>query len=116
MAMTSAVVLIGLIAAEVLPRLVVRRAQPYRSPALLVADDALRSWSAHAVVGALLASMLMLVSGQLWSLGGSSTLMLMSWVFQPSAFVVAVVALASVQLLSGYEWRWRVARTVHRPS
>jgi hypothetical protein len=45
----SLLVALGLlVAAETLPRLAIRRRQPFVSEALLRADDAVRSWSVHA--------------------------------------------------------------------
>ena len=99
-----------LLAAETLPRLVVDRRQPFHSPDLLAADDAVRSWSAHAVTGALLATMLLVLSGQVMELGSASDVQVLRWAGPPVGIVLFGLAIGSFQSLSGYDWRWRVSR------
>ena len=109
--LTGTVAVIGLLlVVEVLPRLVVGQRQPFTSPDLVAADDAMRSWSAHAVTGALLATMLLVVSGQVLQLGTTSELQGIRWTAPITGVLLVGVAIGTFQLLSGYGWRWRVVR------
>ncbi len=113
-ALGTVVVLALLVAAEILPRIVVRHAQPFHSSDLLTADDALRSWSAHAVVGALLASMLFVLSRQVMQLGSESNLQLLRWTGPVTGALLFVLGIVAFQSLSGYDWRWHVSRRPER--
>jgi hypothetical protein len=104
----AAGLVVGLLAAyEVVPRLIVRRRQPFQHADPLRADDALRSWSAHAVTGVLLASMLGAMSIQVGEFRWAELTML-RWFAVPVGFGLMLVAVGSFQLLSSYSWRWRV--------
>lgn len=115
-ALGTVVVLALLVAAEILPRLVVRHPQPFHSSGLLTADDALRSWSAHAVAGALLATMLVVLSRQVVQLGSESDVQLLRWTGPVTGALLLVLGVVAFQSLSGYDWRWRVSRRPeHQP-
>jgi hypothetical protein len=109
-ALGTVVVLTLLVAAQTLPRLVVRHPQPFHTTDLLTADDALRSWSAHAVTGALLGTMLMILSRQVVQLGTGSDVQLLRWTGPVGGAVLFVLGIVAFQSLSGYDWRWQVSR------
>ena len=101
----------ALVAARAASTFIVSRRQPVVSPELLRADDALRSWSAHSCIGALLTAQLLALSQQLndvisvvdgplrWFLGAVSA-------------VALFAAVGTVQVVGSPEWRWRVQRDV----
>jgi hypothetical protein len=102
---------VGLLAAvEVLPRVVVRRRQPFHSGDLLLADDALRSWSAHVVAGALLVATFVVVANQLGHLhrydlpGEIRLVMIVLYVLLLSG------AWGTFRILTDYAKPWRVPR------
>lgn len=112
-ALRTGLVLALLVGAEVLPRLIVRRRQAFHSGDLLTADDAVRSWSAHAVTGILLASMLLVVASQV--LAFSSWEFRHSWIAQIGTYGLMLTAIGTFQLLSSYDWRWRVPTASKTP-
>ncbi len=110
LARTVLVALVLVVAAEVLPRLAIRRRQPFVSAELLRADDAVRSWSAHAMTGVLLALLLLTVAGQLFSLGRVMEPTVTRWTFYLLSLAIVAVAIGAFQHLSDYCWRWQVRR------
>ncbi len=110
LARTVLMALVLLVAAEVLPRLAIRRRQPFVSAELLRADDAVRSWSAHAMTGVLLALLLLTVAGQLFSLGRVMEPTVTRWTFYLLSLAIIAVASGAFQHLSDYCWRWQVRR------
>ncbi|HEV2809913.1 MAG TPA: hypothetical protein VGV93_05895 [Acidimicrobiales bacterium] len=110
LARTVLVALVLVVAAEVLPRLAIRRRQPFVSAELLRADDAVRSWSAHAMTGVLLALLLLTVAGQLFSLGRVMESTVSRWAFYLLGLAIVAVAIGAFQHLSDYCWRWQVRR------
>jgi hypothetical protein len=89
---------------EALERWMVRRPQPYTSPALLAADDAIRAQSIRAVAGAALALLLLLCSGLALGLQASDVAALHS-IMVVLAAVCLIASLVAVQ-----DSRWRVRR------
>ena len=110
LARTVLMVLVLVVAAEILPRLAIRRRQPFVSAELLRADDAVRSWSAHAMTGVLLALLLLTVAGQLFSLGSVMEPTVTRWTFYLLSLAIVAVAIGAFQHLSDYCWRWQVRR------
>lgn len=106
-ALQTMVILALLAANEVVPRLIVRRRQVFHSPELLRADDALRSWSAHAVTGTFLACMLGALSVQTGELRWAEA-KLVQWVAYPTSFGLMIIGYLAFRYLSSYDWRWRV--------
>lgn len=105
------VVAVGLLgAAHLLARLIVSRRQPYRGEGLTRADDALRSWSAHACVGACLGALLLIVSNQLWNIAAWSDWTLLRWSGAVTSFAIACTAIGTIQVTTGPDWRWTVRR------
>ena len=91
---------------EVLQGWVVRRPQPYTSPELVAADDALRSQAVHSLAGAGLAWLLLSCAGiapVLAAAGGS----LVAWTMGVAGLVLLVTALACCQYLTARPWRVR---------
>lgn len=101
-----------LVAAETLPRLAIRRRQPFVSGALLRADDAVRSWSVHAMTGVLLALLLLTVAGQLFAMGAIMEPTVTRWTFYLLGLAAVALASGAFQHLSDYRWRWQVRRGV----
>jgi hypothetical protein len=92
---------------ELLERRLVSRAQPFTSPSLLAADDAIRAQAVHSVAGAGLALLLLLTSGIALGLTQSDVdaLRLTMWFPAAVAFGLALRACGDV----GHR-AWRVRR------
>ena len=91
---------------EALERWLVRRPQPFTSPALVTADDAIRSQSIHAVAGAGLALLLLMLCGVALGLQASDVAVLHS-VMAVSAAVFLVLSLFACSGISESTWRVR---------
>jgi hypothetical protein len=99
------------IALEMLERWIVRRPQPFTSPALVAADDAIRAQSVHALAGSGLALLLLAVSGVFAVLTVSDVDILTwtMWLPALAAFVLSVRACRDIG-----QQPWRVRRGVDR--
>jgi hypothetical protein len=98
---------------EVLERWVVRRPQPFTSPSLAAADDAIRAQSVHAIAGAGLALLLVALSGLFAVLTASDVDVLTVTMWLPAlvAFVLSIRACRDIG-----QQPWRVRRRVDRPA
>ena len=105
------VVAVGAVAAvaglEAVERWLVRRPQPFTSPSLVAADDAIRAQSIRAVAGAALAGLLLFCCGLALALQGSEVALLRSTMLVP-AVLFLLGSLAAAQDVA--EGRWRVRR------
>ena len=101
----------ALVAARAASTFIVSRRQPVVSRELLRADDALRSWSAHSCIGALLTAQLLALSQQL-----NDVIVVVDgpvrWVLGAVATVALCAAAGTIQVVGSPEWRWRVRRDV----
>jgi hypothetical protein len=91
---------------EAVERWLVRRPQPFTSPALVTADDAIRSQSIHAVAGAGLALLLLMLCGVALGLQASDVAVLHS-VMAVAAAVFLVLSLLACSGISESTWRVR---------
>lgn len=97
---------------EALERWLVRRPQPFTSPALVAADDALRSQSLHSLAGSGLALLLVVCSG-IFVVLAASDVALLRWTMWLPALVALVL---SVRACLGIGQRaWRVRRPIAGP-
>jgi hypothetical protein len=101
------------VALEALERWVVRRPQPFTSPSLVAADDAIRAQSVHALAGAGLALLLVALSGVFAILTASDVDLLSATMWLPAlvAFVLSIRACRDIG-----QQPWRVRRRVDRPA
>lgn len=92
---------------EALERWLVRRPQPFTSPSLVAADDALRAQSVHSLAGSGLALLLVALSGALVVLAASDVAVLRStmWLAALAAMVLSVRACVATG-----QRGWRVRR------
>jgi uncharacterized membrane protein len=96
---------------EVLERWIVRRPQPFTSPSLVAADDAIRAQSVHALAGSGLALLLVALSG-VFAVLTVSDVDLLSWTMwlpAVAAFVLSILACRDIG-----QQPWRVRRRVDR--
>ena len=95
---------------EAIERWLVRRPQPYTSPSLVAADDAIRAQSIHAVAGAGLALLLLFCGGVALALQGSDVAWLQVAMVVPAAacLVASLVACREIG-----DRAWRVRRPAH---
>ena len=106
----GAVVVLALAAGlEALERWLVRRPQPFTSPAAVAADDAIRAQSIRSVAGAGLALLLLLCSGVSLALQASDVAALQVAMVVPAAvcFVASLFACRGIGVRA-----WRVRRTI----
>jgi hypothetical protein len=106
----GAVVVLALAAGlEGLERWLVRRPQPFTSPAAVAADDAIRAQSIRSVAGAGLALLLLLCSGVSLALQASDVAALQVAMVVPAAvcFVASLFACRGIGVRA-----WRVRRTI----
>jgi hypothetical protein len=98
---------------EALERWLVRRPQPFTSPALVAADDAIRAQSLHALAGSGVALLLLGCSGVFAVLAGSDIALLRATMWLPAlvAFVLSISACLDIS-----HQPWRVRRRVDRPA
>jgi hypothetical protein len=93
---------------EAIERWLVRRPQPFTSPALVAADDAIRAQSIRAVAGAALALLLLLCSGVALGLQASD-LAVLRWTMPVPAVIFLLASLVAVQDIT--DSRWSVRRS-----
>jgi protein-S-isoprenylcysteine O-methyltransferase Ste14 len=101
------------VALEALERWIVRRPQPFTSPSLVAADDAIRAQSVHALSGSGLALLLAALSG-LFAVVTASDVEILRWtMWLPAlaAFVLSVRACLDIG-----QQPWRVRRRADRPA
>ncbi len=98
---------------EALERWLVRRPQPFTSPALVAADDAIRAQSLHSLVGSGLALLLVVCSGICLGLAASDVSILRWTMWLPA--VVALLLAIRACLQTGQR-SWRVRRHIAGPS
>lgn len=106
----SGLVVITYVVVEVALRLIVRRPQPAVGPALVSADDAIRSASIHATAGSGLAIALLLVGAEWWVFGSGTDVQLVRWV-APVLSLAALVAGFGAWAVFGHDPPWRVERS-----
>jgi hypothetical protein len=101
------------VALEALERWVVRRPQPFTSPSLVAADDAIRAQSVHALAGAGLALLLVALSGVFAILTASDVDLLNATMWLPAlvAFVLSIRASRDIG-----QRPWHVRRRRDRPA
>jgi hypothetical protein len=102
----------GLVAAglalEGIERMIVRRAQPVVAPDLLLADEAIRASSIHAMAGAGNALLLLGLAYLLSTLVTATSIRALSWTFGILSFVALGLALSSwIDLGHPRSWRMR---------
>jgi hypothetical protein len=95
---------------EAVERWLLRRPQPYTSPPLVAADDAIRAQSIRAVAGAGVALLLLLASGVSLGLQASDVTVL-HWAMVPPAAVCLLLSLVACGEIG--QRPWRVRRPVH---
>jgi hypothetical protein len=94
-------------------RWIVRRPQPFTSPSLVAADDAIRAQSVHALAGSGLALLLVALSGVFAVLTVSDVDLLnwTMWLPAVAAFVLSILACRDIG-----QQPWRVRRGIGRPA
>jgi hypothetical protein len=98
---------------EALERWLVRRPQPFTSPSLVAADDAIRAQSVHSLAGSGLALLLVACSGIFAALAASDVAVLRWTMWLPT--VVALILSIRACLDIG-QHPWRVRRPVAAPT
>jgi uncharacterized membrane protein len=98
---------------EMLERWLVRRSQPFTSPALVAADDAIRAQSVHSVAGSGLALLLVACSG-VFAVLTASDVPLLRWTMWLPALVAFVLSIRACLDIGQHPWR--VRRRVGRPA
>lgn len=107
---------VALMLAELAVRRIVHRPQRLSDPALIRADDALRSSAAHAVTAAAVALQLLALGSALWTLGRATDPTLLRWAL-PCLAIFAILAAFSVWANHGITtFRWTVHRLQERTS
>jgi hypothetical protein len=91
---------------EALERWVVRRAQPFTTPALVAADDAIRAQSVHSLAGSGLALLLVSCSG-VFAVLASSDVTVLRWTMWLPALVTFVLSLRACLDISRQAWHVR---------
>ena len=111
----SGAVLVVLLAAgmQALERWLVRRPQPFTSPSLVVADDAIRAQSVHSLAGAGLALQLIACSGVFIGLAASDV-PVVRWTMWLPALVAVVLSIRAC--LDIGQRTWRVRRPINGPT
>ncbi|QGG96149.1 hypothetical protein [Actinomarinicola tropica] len=105
----AAAVLAGVGASRWIPGYIVSRRQPVVAPEMTRADDALRSWSAHSCLGAILAAQMALLGQQAFGLAYQVGTPL-RWALLAVAVTSIALAIGTFQVASGPDWRWTVRR------
>jgi len=101
---------------EMLERWLLHRAQPFTSPPLVAADDAIRAQSVHAMAGAGIALLALYCSGVSLALQGSAVTAL-HWSMAAPAAAFLILSLTCCQGISQGSWRVpRRARAVSAAS
>jgi hypothetical protein len=91
---------------EVLERWIVRRPQPYTSPSLVAADDAIRAQSVHALSGSGLALLLVLLSG-VFAVLTASDVDVLRWTMWLPALVAFILSVRACLWIAQQPWRVR---------
>ena len=101
------------VALEALERWLVRRPQPFTSPSLVAADDAIRSQSVRSLAGSGLALLLLVGSGICAALAAADVALLRATMWLPAvvALVLAIRACKDIGRRS-----WRVRRPIAGPA
>jgi hypothetical protein len=107
-AVAAGLVAVGL-ALEGIERMIVRRAQPVVARDLLLADEAIRASSVHAMAGAGNALLLLGLAYLLGTLVTATSITALSWTFGILSFVALGLALSSWIDL-GHPTSWRIRR------
>ena len=107
---TIACVVVAVVA-EGAARRIVARPQRYEAADLLAADDAIRSASAHAVIGAALALVLLVVGNQLFQVGTATEPQLLRWTL-PLIGAACTLGSLGAWFSTAHPRRSRVARPV----
>jgi hypothetical protein len=94
---------------EALERWLVRRPQPFTSPSLVAADDAIRAQSVHSLAGSGLALLLVLCSGICVALAASDVEVLRSTMWLPALVTLFLSIRACLEI--GHRG-WRVRRPI----
>jgi hypothetical protein len=98
---------------EALERWVVRRPQPFTSPSLVAADDAIRAQSVHSLAGSGLALLLVASSGTFFGLATSDVAVLRATMWLPAIVTLLLAIRACMDV--GHR-PWRVRRPVPSPT
>ena len=98
---------------EALERWLVRRPQPFTSPSLVAADDAIRAQSLHSLAASGLALLLVACSGIFVALAASD-LAVLRWTMWLPALVALLLSIRACQEIG--RRAWRVRRPIARPS
>jgi hypothetical protein len=98
---------------EALERWLVRRPQPFTSPSLVAADDAIRAQSVHSLAGAGLALQLIACSGVFIGLAASDVPFL-RWTMWLPALVALLLSIRACLEIG--QRAWRVRRPIARPT
>jgi len=98
---------------ESLERWLVRRPQPFTSPSLMAADDAIRAQSVHSLAGSGLALLLAVCSGVFVGLAASDVAVL-RWTMWLPALVALLLSIRAC--LDIGQRAWRVRRPMARPT
>lgn len=96
---------------ELLERWIVRRPQPFTTPSLVAADDAIRAQSVHALAGSGLALLLVALSGvfAVLSVSDVDVLNWTMWLPAVAAFVLSILACRDIG-----QQPWHVRRRIDR--
>ena len=96
---------------EVLERWIVRRPQPFTTPSLVAADDAIRAQSVHALAGSGLALLLVALSGvfAVLTVSDVDVLSWTMWLPAVAAFVLSILACRDIS-----QQPWQVRRRIDR--
>jgi hypothetical protein len=109
----AVIVVVLAIGLEALERWLVRRPQPFTSPSLVAADDAIRAQSVHSLAGAGLALQLVACSGVFIVLAASDV-PLLRWTMWLPALVTLLLSIGACMEIG--QRAWRVQRPVARPT
>ena len=104
----AAVVVLALV--EWCLRYIVRRPQPAGDPALVALDDAVRSASMHATMGAGIGVSFLLLGAAVFAVGLGSDVQILRWI-GPLGGIFCLGAGISFWLQLGHDSPWRVRRT-----
>ena len=98
---------------ERLQRWLIERPQPFTDPALLAADDAIRSQSVHSLAGSGIAVLLLLAGTICWAMSASDVQVL-RWVMWVPAVLSFLAALYACLYYGHRAWRVRRPTTTRR--
>lgn len=111
---TVSMILLILLGVELLQRYIVGRPQPAVEADLVLADDAVRSASVHALAGAGIALELLIAAVEILGIGVTSDTRLLRWTLPWISVICFGVALGSWQHLTRpYHWQVRHTQEAH---